>query len=223
MSPAKTLPANVPRVQMLLYTQHILMPRCAFLQNMTYPYTKDVVPAGLPFQETLNYRGGTLAPILVAEKIAPMTRGVWASRTRESGEAGGGRPEDGGAWAAKTVKRPPQQPAQPRHANYWAPLMHKRPQPAQPQHTNYWAPRTRTRHQQEHRPQRPTERSDPTQHAKGRTGDCPGPRKETTPRRNVTRGGGGLRPGLSCHLVTMRAQSNLWGAENPPSIPGQPE
>ena len=27
----------------------------------------------------------------------------------------------------------------------------------------------------EHRPQRPTERSDPTQHAKGRTGDCPGP------------------------------------------------
>ena len=33
------------------------------------------------------------------------------------------------------------------------------------------------------------ERSDPTQHAKGRTGDCPGPRKETTTRRNVTRGG----------------------------------
>ena len=31
----------------------------------------------------------------------------------------------------------------------------------------------------EHRPQRPTERSDPTRHAKGRTGDCPGPRKET--------------------------------------------
>ena len=55
----------------------------------------------------------------------------------------------------------------------------------------YWAPRTRKRHQQEHRPQRPTERSDPTQHAKGRTGDCPGPRKETTTRRNVTGGGGG--------------------------------
>ena len=51
-----------------------------------------------------------------------------------------------------------------------------------------WAPRTRKRHQQEHRPQRPTERSNPTQHAKGRTGDCPGPRKETTTRRNVTRG-----------------------------------
>ena len=32
---------------------------------------------------------------------------------------------------------------------------------------------------------------DPTQHAKGRTGDCPGPRKETTTRRNVTQGGGG--------------------------------
>ena len=49
------------------------------------------------------------------------------------------------------------------------------PHSAQPQHTNHWAPRTRKRHQQEHRPQRPTERSDPTQHAKGRTGDRPGP------------------------------------------------
>ena len=77
------------------------------------------------------------------------------------------------------------------YANYWAPLTrkwHTMPHPAQPQHTNYWAPRTRKRHQQEHRPQRPTERSDPTQHAKGRPGDCPGPRKGTTTRRNVTRG-----------------------------------
>ena len=47
------------------------------------------------------------------------------------------------------------------------------------------------RHQQEHRPQRPTESSDPTQHAKGRTGDRPGPRKGATTRRNVTQGGGG--------------------------------
>ena len=79
----------------------------------------------------------------------------------------------------------------PQYANYWAPLTRKRhtmPHSAQPQHTNYWAPRTRKRHQQEHRPQRPTERSDPTQHAKGRTGDCPEPRKGTTTRRNVTRG-----------------------------------
>ena len=39
---------------------------------------------------------------------------------------------------------------------------------------------------------RPTgreESSDPTQHTKGRTGDRPGPRKETTTRRNVTQGG----------------------------------
>ena len=69
---------------------------------------------------------------------------------------------------------------------------HIPPHPAQPRYTNYWAPRTRKRHQQEHRPQWPTERSDPTRHAKGRTGDCPGPRKETTTRRNVTRGGAGL-------------------------------
>ena len=58
---------------------------------------------------------------------------------------------------AKTVKRPPQQPAQPQHANYWAPLTRKRyipPHPAQPHYTNNGAPRTRKRHQQEHRPQR---------------------------------------------------------------------
>ena len=74
-------------------------------------------------------------------------------------------------------------------AKYWVPLTRKRhipPRSAQPRHTNDWAPRTRKRHQQEHRPQRPTERSDPTQHAKGRTGDCPGPRKGATTRRNVT-------------------------------------
>ena len=68
------------------------------------------------------------------------------------------------------------------------PLTRKRhipPHSAQPQHTNHWATRTRKRHQQEHRRQRPTERSDPTQHAKGRTGDCPGPRKGATTRRTV--------------------------------------
>ena len=74
-----------------------------------------------------------------------------------------------------------------------APLTRKRhilPHPAQPQHTNDWAPRVRKRYQQEHRPQRPTESSDRTQHAKGRTGDCLGSRKETTAERNVTQGGG---------------------------------
>ena len=107
-------------------------------------------------------------------------------------------------WTAKTVKRPRQQPAHPQYANYWAPLTRKRrtmPHSAQPQHTNHWAPRTRKRHQQEHRPQRPTESSDPTQHAKGRTGDCPGPRKGATTRRNVTQGGPGaamLLPHRGC-------------------------
>ena len=79
----------------------------------------------------------------------------------------------------------------PQYAIYWAPLTRKRhipPHSAQPRHTNHWAPRTRKRHQQEHRPQRPTQRSDPTQHAKGRAGDCPGPRKGTTTGRNVTQG-----------------------------------
>ena len=45
-----------------------------------------------------------------------------ASCTRKRSKAGCGRPEDGGVGAAKTVKRPPQQPAQSQHANYWAPL-----------------------------------------------------------------------------------------------------
>ena len=118
---------------------------------------------------------------------------TWASRTRKHSEAGYGRPVDRGVWTAKTVKRPRQQPAHPRYANYWAPLTHKRhtmPHSAQPQHTNYWAPRTRKQHQQEHRPQQPTESSDPTQHAKGRTGVCPGPFKGATTRRNVTQGEG---------------------------------
>ena len=96
------------------------------------------------------------------------------------------------------------------------PLPRKRhipPHSAQSQHTNRWAPRTRKRHQQEHRPQRPTERSDPTQHAKGRTGDRPGPRKGATTRRNVTQGGGAgtllpLRgwlevPGILCWRVPV--------------------
>ena len=83
--------------------------------------------------------------------------------------SGGGGP--GGGGGALTRKR------------------HIPPHSAQPRHTNYWAPRTRKRHEHEHRPQRPTERSDPTQHAKGRTGDRPGPHKETTTRRNVTQGG----------------------------------
>ena len=107
------------------------------------------------------------------------------------GGGGGGTLPPSNASLGGGVKRPRQQPAHPQYANYWAPLTRKwhiPPHPAQPQHTNHWAPRTRKRHQQEPRPQQPTERSDPTQHAKGRTGDCPGPRKETATYRNVTQG-----------------------------------
>ena len=122
-------------------------------------------------------------------------QGTWASRAKKHSEAGYGRPVDRGVWTAKTVKRPWQQPAHPQYANYWVPQTRKRhtmPHSVQPQYSNYWAPRKGKRHQQEHRPQRPTESSDPTQHAKGRTGDCPGPRKGATTRRNVTQGGGGI-------------------------------
>ena len=111
-------------------------------------------------------------------------------------KGGGARQAMDGLWTEacgqqKQSNNPRNNQHKPQYANYLAPLTRKRhipPHPAQPRHTNYWAPRTRKRHQQEHRPQRPTERSDPTQHAKGRPGDRPGPRKETTTRRNVTRG-----------------------------------
>ena len=122
-------------------------------------------------------------------------QGTWASRTRKHSEAGYGRPVDRGLWTAKMVKRA----AHPQYANYWAPLTRKRlipPHSAQPRHTNYWAPRTGKRHQQEHRPQRPTESSDRAQHAKGRTGDCPGPRKGTTTMSHRGSLGGGL--GATC-------------------------
>ena len=87
----------------------------------------------------------------------------------------------------------------PQYANYWAPLTRKRhipPHPAQPQHTNHWAPRTRKRHRQEHRPQRPTERSDPTQHAKGRAGDCPGPPVKKQQPDGLSHGGSNTPPPL---------------------------
>ena len=51
--------------------------------------------------------GGGRPPQRVEEQ------GTRASRTRKRSEADYGRPEDGGVWAAKPVKRTPQQPAQP--------------------------------------------------------------------------------------------------------------
>ena len=159
-------------------------------------------------------------------------QGTWASRTQKHSEAGYGRPVDRGVWTAKTVKRPRRQPAHPQYANYWALLTRKRhimPHSAQPQHTNYWAPRTRKRRQQEHRPQRPTESSNPMQHAKGRTGDRPGPRKGTTTRRNVTQGGGGgvrarrgAAPAHACvvgRLFGFHAQKRVEGESSEVATP----
>ena len=53
-------------------------------------------------------------------------QGTWASRTQKHSEVGYRRPVDRGAWTAKTVKRPRQQPAHPQYVNYWAPLTRKR-------------------------------------------------------------------------------------------------
>ena len=167
------------------------------------PHVRPVTPMG---GGGLQGRGGPTVKGKRTYGGRPAQRveeqGTWAAQKHS--EAGYGRPVDRGVWTAKTVKQPRQQPAHPQYANYWAPLTRKRhtmPHPAQPQHTNHWAPRTWKRHQQEqeHRPQRPTESSDPTQHAKGRTGDRPGPRKGATTRRNVTQGD--FCGSVLCHCV----------------------
>ena len=104
-------------------------------------------------------------------------QGTWVSHTET---------QQGRLWTACGQRRVDSKNSQTTPATTSTSLIHQLlgaadAQTAQPQHTNYWAPRTRKRHQREHRPQRPTERSDPMQHVKGRTGDCPGPVKEHQP------------------------------------------
>ena len=160
------------------------------LGGFSHVNSRDAVSNDREQEQPRHGDGGKIWTGRDARGVAP------EGASAESGiQEGGG----GGVWTAKTVKRPRQQPTHPQYANYRALLTRKRhtmPHPAQPQHTNHWAPRTRKRHQQEHRPQRPTERSDPTQHAKGRTGDCSGPRKGATTRRNVTQGDGSVQPNV---------------------------
>ena len=130
------------------------------------PWSNRNRPAAAAGHESAHRQCTTARRMRTGHEPSPrQTHGGW-SRPGPDPKGGGG----GGGRAPLTRKR------------------HIPPHSAQPQHTNDWAPRTRKRHQQEHRPQRPTERSDPTQHAKGRTGDCPGPRQETTTRRTVTQG-----------------------------------
>ena len=78
--------------------------------------------------------------------------------------------------------------------------------------------RTRKRYQQEHRPQRPTESSNPTQHAKGRTGDCPGPCKGAITRRNVM---GGVKIFFAycdrCASIQTQILHNFFLAHGPPN------
>ena len=87
----------------------------------------------------------------------------------------------------------------------------------------------------------PSERSDPTQHAKGRMGDRPGPRKGTATRRNVTRGVGrapqrrgewsgkgalvtgqsqeaGLKPLMMTHQLRRKAARKIVFSKNIPPL-----
>ena len=151
-------------------------------------------------------------------------RGTRASHTRERRTTGGRRRCVGGKHRQTT---PRNNQHNPQYANYWAPLTRKRhipPHPAQPGHSNDWAPRTRKRHQQEHRLQRPTERSDPTQHAEGRAGDCPGPRKGATTQRNVTQGvperGSNARMDRNDNSAAEE-QFRQWPPSHPPAGPNR--
>ena len=163
------------------------------------------------FVENSTTGGKTQKKIRPPDPTSKSALGCWLIHLLPVTGGGGGaarRVVDGlrtEVWGQqKQSNNPGNNQHNPQYANYWAPLTRKRhipPHPAQPQHPNYWAPRTRKRHQQEHRPQRPTERSDPTQHAKGRTGDCPGPRKGTATRRNVTQGGGAGGGPMWCTLL----------------------
>ena len=58
---------------------------------------------------------------------------------------------------------------------------HILPHPAQPQHTNHWAPRTRKRHQQQHRPQQPTESATRRNMRREERGTVQGPVKKQQP------------------------------------------
>ena len=171
-------------------------------QQVLYPQLSEPCP-------TLPFTDPTPSPV-VRGTVSVVSIKVWDVSVALKGGVGGNRAPGphahrttatqatDGLWTEARGQQnqsndPHNNQHNPQYANYWAPLTRKRdtrPHSAQPQHTNHWALRTRKRHQREHRPQRPTESSDPTQHAKGRTGDCPGPRKETATRRNVTRGAG---------------------------------
>ena len=73
----------------------------------------------------------------------------------------------------------------------------------------------RKRHHKEHWPQLPSERIDPMQHAKGRTGDCPGPHKETATDEMSHRGAAGPGPWTtSTALVFVRLWSRCHGANS---------
>ena len=145
---------------------------------------------------------------LCCHSLSREGKGVWGGQDRPGGEREGTR---GGEAAGRRHLR--RERVQGKGSGKWRQANRRRPlrtaiQPGvmpspPPTHTgrilaggpeegggliSYWAPRTWKRLQQEHWQQRPTERSDPTQHAKGRTGDCPGPRKVATTRGNATQG-----------------------------------
>ena len=92
----------------------------------------------LPHPSTGGASRGCRVPRVLLNNSASQGGGGTGRLGLTHTEAGYGRPVDRGAWTAKTVKRPRQQPAHPQYANYWAPLTRKRhipPRPAQPWHT----------------------------------------------------------------------------------------
>ena len=88
---------------------------------------------------------------------------------------------------------------------------------------HHWALLTQKQHHKEHRPQRPSEHSHPTQHAEGRTGDCLGPRKEPATRQTSgpwthSEAGGG-RPGCGGEWATTEEKTTSATPSTTPSAP----
>ena len=152
------------------------------------PTTKEAAPPTKEHAPPAVVRT-TPAETVQARALPTCTMALWGGRWRTTRTAHGGvelglthtdtrramegRPGREGEWAATTVKRPPQQPAQPQRANYLAPPTTK-------------APLTRQRRHEEQLPPRPSERIDPTQHAKGRTGDGLGQKISSAPSAPLT-------------------------------------
>ena len=135
-------------------------------------------------------------------------QGTWASQKHS--EAGYGRPVDRGVWTAKTVKRPPQQPARPPIRQLLgaadAQTAHPATSNTAPAHQLLGSANAETT--PAGAPAGAADRKQRPDAACEGTNGCPGPRKGATTRRNVTRG---VSPSTLRPQTCPEAQAEVWG------------